>query len=171
MKITIINGTNRNENKTINISKTMQKVALDKGLEASLVTLENFTELFRGDTVTMESATKEQKIDLQNIIDAKLLIFVVPTYHHGMPSSLKNFFDLVSIPGMFAHNVIGVISANKKGWDGARHTIDVINGYMAYYKNPSGYVIPDVPIIDYDNPDLERLEIFMNRLLEFSETK
>jgi len=92
----------------------------------------------------------------------------VPTYHHAIPGSLKNFLELVNIKELFANNSIGVISSNKSGMDGARMTIQALNGYIAYNKLPVAYVIPDIPVIDFDSPDKDRLADFVERLLDFA---
>lgn len=171
MMIAIINGTNRKENKTIKISKTLINICNQRHLETALVTLENFTDLFRGDYIDMENANTEQKDDLNNIAKANILIFVVPTYHHGIPSPLKNFLDIVGIKGLYANSTIGVLSSNKKGWDGARHTREVINGIVAYNKEPNVYIIPEVPVIYSEDQDISRMEAFVDSLLEYAEKK
>lgn len=164
MKLTIINGTNRIGNKSLATSRLVQEIADSQGFETHLVTLDNFDSLFRGEYLTFENASKAQLGDLNAINDAKYLVFVVPTYHHGIPSPLKNFLDLVDEPELFSRNVIGIISSNKSGRDGARQTAQVINGYLAYNKAEAAYIHPEIPIINYEEPDKERIEKFLKTI-------
>jgi NAD(P)H-dependent FMN reductase len=164
MKLTIINGTNRIGNRSLHISKLVQETAELHEFETYLVTLESFDTLFRGEYLTFENANEAQLKDLRAINDAKYLVFVVPTYHHGIPSPLKNFLDLVDEPELFSRNVIGIISSNKSGRDGARQAAQVINGYLAYNKAQAAYIHPEIPIINYEEPDRERIERFLNTI-------
>lgn len=162
MKIAIINGTNRIGNRTLDITKATAAIAQKVGFKVSIVTLDNFTELFRGEKISLENTkNKGQKIDIQNMINANALIFVIPTYHSGIPGSLKNFFDSIKENKIYDHTVIGVISSNDSNRDyGARQAVQVLNGILAFNKLKS-FVVPIIPIINFDNIDSERIKKFL----------
>ena len=166
MKITIINGTNRIGNKSQNISHAAHIIARKLGYSSYVVTLENFTELFRGKYLTLDSASLQQCLDIEHMIQADVLLFVVPIYHHGIPSSLKNFLDLLDSDEAFNNKVIGFISSNKRRMDGVNQTIEVLNGILSYRKLHS-FIVPRVTITDHDNIDKKRLEDYIHYCLHF----
>jgi len=168
MKLTVVNGTNRIDNKSIEIAKKVVEKGQSFELEASLVTLEHFDKLFRGDYIDFENATPEQKSDLESIKSADILMFVIPVYHQGIPSSLKNFFDSVSIKDMYSNNAIGMISANSRSREGARQAAQVLNGYMAFVKSDYAYIVPEIPMINPSEIDEERIGDFINKLLLYA---
>jgi NAD(P)H-dependent FMN reductase len=167
MKITIINGTNRTENETIKISDKVNEIVTRLGYKSSLISLNNFTEMFLGEYLTIENAHSGQKLDLENIADADIIIFIVPTYHHSIPGSLANFLDLIDDESLFKNKVIGVISSNAKGRnEGAHHTKQKIEGILAHQKSIT-YVLPLIPVLDFGNIDEERVENFLKYCLSF----
>jgi NAD(P)H-dependent FMN reductase len=166
MKITIINGTNRVGNKTKNISKEASRIVSSFGYDFQIVTLDNFTQLFRGEYINLESANKAQKIDIQNMIDADVLLFVVPTYHRGIPSPLKNFLDTLDEDSAFDNKVIGIIASNKTQSFGADQAAQVINGILSFGKLNS-FIIPRINITDHDDIDSERLKEFIGYVVNF----
>lgn len=160
MSLTVINGTNRINNKSINISKRLEKLSSEKGISANIVDLNNFTELFRGKYITLENSTKKQKVDINSIIASKVLIFVVPVYHHGIPSSLKNFLDIVNIKELLEGKIIGGVSASNSSKDSIRQTFQIINGIASYNQNIIT-LIPSIPMMSVDNIDDARLNNFL----------
>ena len=164
MKITIINGTNRINNTSIQISKYIQNLVSERNIENYLVTLDNFDTLFRGEYITLNNANPAQKTDLENIISSRALIFVVPVYHKGIPSSLKNFIDIISIPELFDNTIISVVSNNRKSAEGAYQTIQILNSYMAFKKNNLSFIMPEINIIDPSNIDSDRLNNMISNI-------
>ncbi len=149
------------------VSSAVVEHAEQLGHSVSLITLENFTALFHGTYITLENANPQQVADIQKMVAAELLVFVVPTYHSGIPSPLKNFFDSLKCKEAYAHKIIGVISSNESNRDfGARQTAQVLNGILAYNKLIS-FVVPIVPIIDFNDIDHERIRSFVEYCCAF----
>jgi NAD(P)H-dependent FMN reductase len=112
-------------------------------------------------------ANTNQKIDLENIQSADILIFVSPTYHHGIPAALKNFLEIVKEKTVYENKIIGLISSNSSGRAyGAYQAMEVLHGIIAYNKLNS-YIISNVPIIDHENIDTERLREFIKYCSNF----
>jgi NAD(P)H-dependent FMN reductase len=167
MKITVINGTNRKGNRSMEVSRDVVKIGEEMGYEVGLVTLENWTELFRGDYVKLGDVKEGKKEDIEKMVEADVLIFVVPTYHTGIPSSLKNFFDSLSSKRAYDKKIIGLISSNSSNKDlGARQARQVINGIIAYKKVQS-FIVPQISIINFDEIDPHRIEKFIEYCVGF----
>lgn len=167
MKLTIINGTNRKANRSMGISHAVGKIAREKSFDVNLITLNNFDTLFRGTYIRVENASSEQKRDMRNLITADIILFVIPTYHAGIPSSLKNFLDTLKCNECYEQKVIGVISSNSGNKDlGARQAVQVINGILAHEKLISS-VIPIIPIVNYDDIDHTRIEKYIHYCSQF----
>lgn len=167
MNITIVNGTNRIGNKSMDISRCVFKIADVLDHEVNIITLDNFDSLFRGKYINLKSATLSQKKDIRNLIIADLIIFVIPTYHNGIPSSLKNFLDILKCTECYEGKVIGIISCNNGNKDlGARQAAQTLHGILAYNKSHS-IVVPVIPVIDFGNIDKRRLEEFITYCSRF----
>ena len=167
MKITVVNGTNRLGNKTLPISQKVVELSGRLGLEASLVDLNNFTELFRGEYLTLKNALGPKREDLEKILASQLIIFIVPTYHHGLPGSLKNFLDLVKAPEIYEGKVIGFMASSNKNHDlGARQAREVVEGLFAYQKSIA-VIVPKIAILGFENIDEERILDHLNYCLIF----
>lgn len=150
------------------ISNTLQKMLLEKNIDNYLVTLENFDTLFRGEYITLENANPAQKIDLKNIIDANALIYVIPIYHKGIPSSLKNFIDIVNISELLENKIIALISSNRKSVEGAHQTVQILHEYMAFKRNKNSFIMPAINVIDPHNMDIDRLSNLISNMQELS---
>jgi len=166
MTITIINGTNRTGNKTINLSKKFVKIVEKKGLRTNLITLDNFKELFTEEYVNLLSGTPEQIKDLQMIHESNIVIFVVPTYHHGITSSLKNFFDIVNDKTIWNNKIFGLVSSNN-GSDAINQTRTILNGILSYNKAFS-FIAPKQVILNLHNIDENRASEYIDYLAEFT---
>ena len=154
MKFTIINGTNRIGNKSLEVSKASQDIIKNLGHESRLITLDNFDALFRGEYINLKNANEAQKIDLENMIWADVLIFVVPTYHHGISSSLKNFLDIVGEVSVYEAKKIGLIASNG-GIDGLRQTGQILSGILAFNNNNT-YLLPKDCIVSVKDKEIDK---------------
>ena len=114
MRYTLINGTNRPDNKTAHVRLACASVLEDGGHEVRHVTLEHFTQTFTQYT-NLSNATTEQRADIEHMAWAERIVFFVPTYHHGMPGSLKNFLDIVAEKSAYDHKILSLISVNRSG--------------------------------------------------------
>ncbi len=162
MKITIVNGTNRIGNRSIEISRVIGQIAHDMGFTINLITLDSFDTLFRGDYIRLVNATLSQKQDIRSLITADIIIFVIPTYHAGIPSSFKNFLDILKCNECYDNKIIGIISSNNQNRDlGARQGFQTINGILAYSKLHS-FIVPIIPVINFDDVDKDRIKHFIS---------
>ncbi len=170
MKVTIINGTNRVGNQSLKITMAALAMANKLGLETSLITLDNFDTLFRGRYIDVGSATEAQKRDIGSMMNADILLFVVPTYHGGIPSPLKNFLDTLKCFNCFDGKVITLVAGSDHNQDlGARQTEQILNGILSYNKVRS-FVTPRITIVDFDDIDNERLREHLAYAITFYET-
>ncbi|OGK17690.1 hypothetical protein A2866_05915 [Candidatus Roizmanbacteria bacterium RIFCSPHIGHO2_01_FULL_39_8] len=168
MNIAIINGTNRINNKTVLISKTVEILIKKLGHTTHLLTLDYFDSLFRGKYIDYASANKNQKKDIRKLIEAKLIFFVIPTYHSGIPSPLKNFLDILKCNECYDEKVIALIAGSDHNQDlGARQTMQVINGILSYQKAKS-FVIPRINIVNFNVSDATRLFDFIKYSVSFA---
>ena len=166
MTRTIINGTNRTGNKTINVSKKIVELAEQKGSNTNLITLENFKELFTEKYINLLSGTPEQIQDLQMINKSNIVIFVVPTYHHGIPASLKNFFDLVNDKTIWNNKIFGLVSSNNR-LGATDQTRTILNGVLSF-NNSFSFITPKQAILNLHNIDENKASAFIDHLREFT---
>lgn len=167
MNITIINGTNRHGNQSMKISEATLQAISETGNSGQLVTLEHFDELFRGEKITLENATSVQKEDIQKMIDADILVYVVPTYHSGIPSPLKNFFDLLDINEIYERKTMALIAGSYSNQDlGARQTEQILNGIISF-NNLHSFVVPRITIINFADIDHKRITDFVEHTTGF----
>ncbi len=140
------------------------------GLETSLITLDNFDALFRGTYIDVGSATQAQKRDIRTMMNADILLFIVPTYHSGIPSPLKNFLDTLKCFDCFDGKVITLVAGSDHNQDyGARQAAQVLNGILSYQKARS-FVLPRISIVDFNDIDNERLREHLAYAINFYET-
>ena len=86
---TIISGTNRINSKTLKVARLYRRLLLQKGIDASLLSLEGLNVLERNpDYITIED-----KI----LIPATKFIFISPEYNGSIPGVLKCLFDISDI--------------------------------------------------------------------------
>lgn len=168
MNITVINGTNRKGNLSIQISREVKKSARKKKHGASLITLNNFTRLFDGEYITAENATTPQLKDIKSLLTGDIFVFVVPVYHNAMPAALKNFTEIIDEDGIWEHRVIGFISVNAHGHVfGAEHAQDAINGILSY-KQAHSFVAPRITTINQYEIDKKRIADYIDHLVQYT---
>lgn len=86
---TIISGTNRINSKTLKVARLYRRLLLQKGIDASLLSLEGLNVLERNpDYIAIED-----KI----LIPATKFIFISPEYNGSIPGVLKCLFDISDI--------------------------------------------------------------------------
>lgn len=161
MKITLINGSIRVNNQSMKVSEKIMHLLLNQDVSATLVDLNNFKEMFTGDYLDLQNTKGQQNIDLQNMLSAQVLYFVVPTYHHSMPGVLKNFFDLIDSKEVYNNKVIGLISSSG-GREALKHTSDCLNGILSHNKCKSFILPKDLLIEDLDSLNEKRIINYIN---------
>ena len=83
---TIISGTNRPNSKTLKVAKVYQGILLQKGVEASLLSLEGLNVLERNPAYVA--------IETDILIPTARFIFISPEYNGSIPGVLKLMFDI-----------------------------------------------------------------------------
>jgi len=83
---TIISGTNRPDSKTLKIARQYRQILLQKGLPASLLSLEGLNVLERNPVF--------EEIERELLIPAPKFIFISPEYNGSIPGVLKCLFDI-----------------------------------------------------------------------------
>jgi len=85
MNYTIISGTNRRESNTYRIALHYQKALGKKGINATLVTLENLNPL--------ADDGEFKRIERETLIPTGKYVFISPEYNGSIPGILKLFID------------------------------------------------------------------------------
>jgi NAD(P)H-dependent FMN reductase len=158
MDICIIHGSIRQHSNSEHVVAALQRAAEHNNMRSTPVTLQSFSTLFTGDYISLETATPEQRLQLLRIIEAPVLLFVVPTYYKSMPGALKNFFDSVRCQQMYAHKVIGFVASNHKNQDyGARHAEEVVKGLLTFFQCPA-VLLPEIVILNHEQLQKEAVD-------------
>lgn len=167
MRLAIINGTNRPGNKTIIVSKKVEGLGKELGFETSIISLDSFSNLLGKEYLTLDNANKNQKEEITKMIEAEIIIFCVPIYHHGIPGSLKNYFDILDCDAAFSDKVFGLISVNNKMGDaGARQTAQVINGVLSF-KQLISTVVPQIWCVNPEKIDSAGIKQYLSYCVDF----
>lgn len=86
---TIISGTNRKGSNTLKVAEQYKQLLDEKGIEASLVSLENLDVNERNPAIL--------KLEDEILIPSKKFIFVSPEYNGSIPGVLKSLIDISDI--------------------------------------------------------------------------
>ena len=86
---TIISGTNRNDSNTIKVAQYYQQLLKKKDIEANLLSLQGLNVLERNPAFT--------KIEQEELMPVKKIIFISPEYNGSFPGVLKAMFDISDI--------------------------------------------------------------------------
>lgn len=80
------------------------------------------------------------------------LVFGVPTYHHDMPLSIKNFFEEVAVKNVDLRGKLGA-AFGSYGWSGEAPRL-----VLELLKNRFGMVVVEPPLLIKYAPDKSGLE-------------
>ena len=83
---TIIAGTNRMGSATLNVAKEYQRFLKDKGITASVLSLEGINLMYRDAAL--------EKIENDILIPTTKFIFLLPEYNGSFPGALKMLIDI-----------------------------------------------------------------------------
>ncbi len=136
--ITIVSGTNRRGSNTLKVAKEYQRLLKEKGIEASLFSLE-------GVDVMQHNAAFE-KIEQEVIIPTHQFIFVVPEYNGSFPGALKMLFDTSKSHEIWFHKqalVVGNATGRAGNLRGMDHLADILN-YVKITVHPNKLPISQV---------------------------
>jgi len=128
--VTIISGTNRPNSNTLKVAKYYQNQLAEKGLETTLLDLQDLPiHLIGTDLYGKRSAEFEK---LQEIItDSDKFIFVIPEYNGSFPGVLKTFIDACFFPESFYDKKACLVGISSGKYGNIRG-IDHFNAVCAY---------------------------------------
>ena len=128
--ITIISGTNRASSNTLKIAKYYQKELNKKGLETTLLDLQDLPEnIIASDLYGKRSEAFQHIQDL--VTQTTKFLFVIPEYNGSFPGVLKTFIDACAFPESFYDKkacLVGISSGKYGNIRGIEH----FNGVCAY---------------------------------------
>lgn len=143
--ITIISSTNRPGSSTLKVARYYQKVLLEKGVEAGLLSLAQLPPNFiETDLFGKRSAGFEPLQDMITATDK--FIFIIPEYNGSFPGVLKVFMDACSFPESFYEKkaaLVGVSSGKYGNIRGIDHFTGVCH-YMHLHVMPLKLHIPNI---------------------------
>ena len=128
---TIISGTNRPGSNTIRIAEQYQQLLAEKGIAASLLSLENLDVSKRNPAI--------QKLEDEILIPSKKIIFVSPEYNGSIPGVLKCLIDISDIEKVWWGKkalLIGVSSGRAGNLRGMEHLTGILH-YIRMVVHPN----------------------------------
>jgi NAD(P)H-dependent FMN reductase len=121
---TIISGTNRPDSKTLKIARQYEYLLLQRGIEASLLSLEGLDVLQRNPAYI--------EIEKKLLIPTPKFIFISPEYNGSIPGVLKCLFDISDIEKVWWGKkalLTGVSSGRAGNLRGMEHLTGILH-YM-----------------------------------------
>ena len=162
--ITIIAGTNRPNSNTLKIAKYYQNKLAEKGLETTLLDLQNLPANFVAEDLYGKKSEAFEKIQQLTTNTSKFL-FVIPEYNGSYPGVLKAFIDACAFPESFYDKkacLVGISSGKYGNIRGIEH----FNGVCAYLHLN---VMPLRIHIPYIKQEInENGELFMEDTVKFT---
>ena len=122
MTHTIISGTDRVGSNTLKVARQLRALLADKGVDASLVSLE-------GLPLAGRSAALE-RLEEAYLVPATHFLFVVPEYNGSFPGSLKTVMDLSDIRRVWWGKkamLTGVSTGRAGNLRGMEHLTGILN--------------------------------------------
>jgi len=114
--ITIISSTNRPNSNTLKVAKYYQKLLLQKGQEANILSLTELPDTFIA-TDLYGKRSEAFRLILDVINQSDKFLFVIPEYNGSYPGILKVFVDACDFPESFYEKkaALAGISSGKYG--------------------------------------------------------
>lgn len=154
--ITLVVGTNRPGSRARAVSKHVEEIYRDLGVQLTTVDLANLPpEIFNPNSY--EETPASFAPFQQAITDAHGLVIVTPEYNGGFPGVLKYFIDMLDFPASFERRPVCFVGVAKGMW-GALRPVEQLQAIYAYR---NGYVYPErvfMPGIDKLLDDSGRLK-------------
>ena len=125
LNYTIVSGTNRTGSNTLKIAQQYKDILAQKGIEASLISLENLDVSTRNDQI--------RDLETRTLIPATKFIFISPEYNGSIPGVLKSLFDSSDIQQCWWGKkalLVGVSSGRAGNLRGMEH----LTGILHYLK-------------------------------------
>ncbi len=137
-KYTIISATNRLNSNTYKVAVQYQKLLQDRGIEATMLTLEGWKWLTRDpEFVAIESGI---------LAPATKFIFVVPEYNGSIPGVLKVMFDISSYKDTWYGKkalLTGIATGRAGNLNGMEHLTSILH-YLKVVVHPSKLPISSI---------------------------
>ncbi len=125
LNYTIVSGTNRTGSNTLKIAQQYKDILAQKGIEASLLSLENLDVSTRNDQI--------RDLETRTLIPTTKFIFISPEYNGSIPGVLKSLFDSSDIQQCWWGKkalLVGVSSGRAGNLRGMEH----LTGILHYLK-------------------------------------
>jgi chromate reductase, NAD(P)H dehydrogenase (quinone) len=135
---TIISGTNRTGSHTLKIAYEYKESLKDKGIEATLFSLESIDLLKRNEAF--------EKIENEIIIPTDNFIFITPEYNGSFPGALKLLFDTSKSHEIWWNKkalLTGISSGRAGNLRGMDHLSDILN-YLKITVHPNKLPISSI---------------------------
>lgn len=164
-KYTIVSGTDRAGSHTLKVAKEYQHLLKQKGIDATLFSLENINLLHR-------NAAFEQ-IENDIIVPTSNFIFISPEYNGSFPGVLKLLFDTSKSHEIWWNKnalLTGISSGRAGNLRGMDHLSDILN-YLKITVHPNKLPISLINNIlhkDGKISDEKTLAAINNQLDEFN---
>lgn len=160
----IISGTNRKGSTTLKVAGLYQRILKEKGVQASLVTLED---------LDLNQRTPEfDQIEHDFLLPADKFIFIIPEYNGSYPGVLKMMIDLSSHRKVWAGKkalLTGVATGRAGNLRGMEHLTGTLN-YLEVVVHPNRLPISSIDKLSDDQgnlTDASTLEVINRQIQQF----
>ncbi len=144
--ITIISGTNRKGSKTLQLALIYQKMLQDRGIAASLLSLEDLPPNMLEEELYGKRSDEFNLIIEKYIYSSSKFIFISPEYNGSYPGVLKVFLDAIH-PKLWIDKraaLVGVSQGRAGNLRGMEQLIQVLN----YLQMNVYHFHPPISLID-----------------------
>jgi NAD(P)H-dependent FMN reductase len=136
--ITMVVGTNRPGSRARAVSKHVEEIYRELGVELTTLDLANLPpEIFN--TNSYDEAPASFAHFQKSITDAHGLVIVTPEYNGGIPGILKYFIDMLEFPVSFEWRPVCFVGVAKGMW-GALRPIEQLQQIFGYR---NGFIYPE----------------------------
>ena len=130
--ITLISSTNRENARTLAVTKIYKKVLESKGEETKLVDLAFMPNDVLQSALYGNAGKNEIFNNFRDLMwESKKFVFIVPEYNGSFPGVLKVFIDALKFPGTFTDKKAGLIGISS-GAQGAVVAMSHLTDIFAY---------------------------------------
>jgi chromate reductase len=151
--ITLVVGTNRPGSRARAVSKHVEEIYRELGVQFTTLDLANLPpEIF--DTKSYDEAPASFAPFQQAITAAHGLVIVTPEYNGSVPGILKYFIDMLEFPVSFEHRPVCFVGVAKGMWGALRpvEQLELIFGYRNGYIYPERVFMPHIDkLLDENN--------------------
>lgn len=128
MKLTIVSGTNRQDNLSLLVARRCQEMLSDMGCAAELLSLDQLPPSLAFSY--LDNPRTGEFAWIQAMVDQTThFLFVVPEYNGSIPGVLKLFIDACDYPGSFRGKsaaMVGIAAGERGNEVGLSHLRDIL---------------------------------------------